>query len=430
MLGKEGDASLTIGRGNGKSALVAGIACSVLDPAGPLHGRRREVVVCASSFAQARIIFEDVDAMIRVKAGDLRRGYRVQDSQNMATITHRGSGARLRCIGSDPRRAHGLRPLLVLADEPSQWPPSTGEKMVAALRGGLGKVPGSRFVALGTRPAASDHWFQRMLDRPGNGYAQTHAAPAEAPTFTLRSIRRANPSWAALPSLRKRVLADRDEAKRDPNELATFRALRLNQGVSDTQESVLLDAATWEAAEGRPERSGPCFWGVDLGTNAAQSAICGLWPDTGRLEVVAAFPTEPSLEERGLRDGVGSLYRDCFRRGELVTVGGAAVDVGALVAEALHRFGAPVGIAADRWREAELRDVLQEAGVPPAILELRGQGYKDGAEDVRQFRRGFLERKVVPVPSLLMVAAMREARVVTDAGRGQKLAKKTEGGAR
>ena len=49
------------------------------------------------------------------------------------------TGARVRCIGSDPRRAHGLAPVLVLADEPAQWPDTTGERMVAALRTAAGK---------------------------------------------------------------------------------------------------------------------------------------------------------------------------------------------------------------------------------------------------------------------------------------------------
>ena len=46
------------------------------------------------------------------------------------------TGARVRCIGSDPRRAHGLAPVLVLADEPAQHPETTGERMVAALTHG------------------------------------------------------------------------------------------------------------------------------------------------------------------------------------------------------------------------------------------------------------------------------------------------------
>ncbi len=70
------------------------------------------------------------------------------------------------------------------------------------------------------------------------------------------------------------------------------------------------------------------------------------------------------------------------------------MDLKGLLAEALDRFGRPSRIVADRWREAELRDALDAAGVPPAALEIRGQGFKDGAEDVRGFRRAVLERRV------------------------------------
>ena len=58
--GQPGNSALSIGRGNGKSALVAGIASAVVVPGAPLHGRRREVICVASSFQQARVIFEDV----------------------------------------------------------------------------------------------------------------------------------------------------------------------------------------------------------------------------------------------------------------------------------------------------------------------------------------------------------------------------------
>ena len=52
----------------------------------------------------------------------------------------------------------------------------------------------------------------------------------------------------------------------------------------------------------------------------------------------------------------------------------------------LARFGRPDLVVADRWREAELRDALEAAGVPPAALDVRGMGYRDGAEDVRHPR--------------------------------------------
>ena len=50
--GQPGHAALSVARGNGKSALVAGIAAAVVDPDGPMHGNRREAVAVASSFDQ------------------------------------------------------------------------------------------------------------------------------------------------------------------------------------------------------------------------------------------------------------------------------------------------------------------------------------------------------------------------------------------
>ena len=209
-----------------------------------------------------------------------------------------------------------------------------------------------------------------------------------------------------------------------------FDALRLNLGTDETATALLLDAGTWTRIEGEIDRAGPCVWGFDLGTSAAQSAVAAYWPETGRLECLAAFPAVPSLAERGLRDGVGALYQDTARRGELMLAGVNAVDLTALLTEALTRFGRPSALAADRWREPELRDALDRAGVPPAALDIRGQGFKDGAEDVRAFRRACLEGRVVPGASLLMRSAMTEARVVIDPAGNSKLAKNSEGGRR
>ena len=169
VCGVSGDAALSIARGAGKSGLVAGIATAAIDPAGPLNFGRADVVCVASSFSQCRVIFEDVLSYLR-QAVDLddRSTWRVQDSENKATVEHKPTGTRVRCIASDPRRAHGLRPALCLIDEPAQHEQSKSDRMLAALRTGLGKMPGSRLIALGTRPASGEHWFARMLDTPGD----------------------------------------------------------------------------------------------------------------------------------------------------------------------------------------------------------------------------------------------------------------------
>ena len=142
---------------------------------------RAETVIVASSFSQATIAFEHVIAFLGGRAMD-RDKYRLWQSGQLARIQDRSTGAMIRCLGSDPRRAHGLAPSLILADEPAQWPESTGERMVAALMTALGKIPNAKFIALGTRPAGTEHWFSKSL-AGGADYAQSHAAAPADPPF-------------------------------------------------------------------------------------------------------------------------------------------------------------------------------------------------------------------------------------------------------
>ena len=206
-------AALSVARGNGKTTLLSGIAAATLD--GPLAVPRGETVIVASSFEQARIAFEHVIAFMGDKLIDARR-WKVWDTAQQARIEDRQTGARVRCIGSDPRRAHGLAPVLVLADKPAQWPESTGERMVAALRTAAGKQPHSRFVALGTRPADAEHWFAKLLTG-GADYAQCHAAGSDDPKYHKRTWVKANPSLGHMPDLVTAIRTEALQAKRDPS---------------------------------------------------------------------------------------------------------------------------------------------------------------------------------------------------------------------
>ena len=428
--GQPGNAALSIARGNGKSGFVAALAAAVVVPGAPLSGTRREVVCVASSFQQARVIYEDVLAYVRGLGHDLadRSLWRVQDSANSATLEHRESGARVRCCGSDPKRAHGLRPFLVLADEPGQWEAGTRDAMRAALSTGLGKTPGSRLIALGTMPADGMHWFSEMCRSAG--YHQVHAAPKDAPVYQMKTWATANPSMRYLPSLKAQLKQEAASAKRDGVILQSFKSLRLNMGLADVAQGLLLEADVWESIEGEAEASGPYVLGLDLGGSTAQSAAAAYYPKSGRLEGFACFPTQPSLEVRGTQDGVGPLYQECARRGELMVEGSMVSDISALLSEALDRWGAPAAIVSDRFKKSELLQHLQALDFPTADLVLRGMGFRDGAEDVRAFQLAALGGHLTPVKSLLMRSSMAEARVVGDVSSNWKLAKSTEGGRR
>ena len=279
-------AALSVARGNGKTALLSGIAAATLD--GPLAVPRGETVIVASSFEQARIAFEHVVAFMAEKLEDRAR-WKIWDTAQQARIEDRKTGARVRCIGSDPRRAHGLAPVLVLADEPAQWPETTGERMVSALRTAAGKQPHSRFVAIGTRPADAEHWFSKMLAGSAD-YAQCHAARASDPPFQRRTWAKANPSLPAMPDLLAAIVNEARQARQDPALLASFEALRLNLGTEDAAVSTLLDAGLWQAIEGESTRAGPCVWGIDLGTSAAQVRGGLLSPSDGRAGVPGGLP--------------------------------------------------------------------------------------------------------------------------------------------
>ena len=194
-------------------------------------------------------------------------------------------------------------------------------------------------------------------------------------------------------------------------------------------ESHLLQPGTWKEAEGKAAAVGGWVLGIDLGTTEAMSAASGFWPETGRLDAVACFGDDPDVKARGLRDGVGSLYAKMESRGELVLSAGRVSDLRTLIDEVWERWGKPSAIVCDRWREAELRKALARAGWPRVPLVIRGMGFKDGAEDVRDFHAGVPARTGHPRPqSPPLASAMASCRTVSDPAGNRKVAKGAQGG--
>ena len=208
--------------------------------------------------------------------------------------------------------------------------------------------------------------------------------------------------------------------------------MRLNLGITDTIVSVLLDADTWRSAEALPvsdTQSAEYVLALDLGQNTAMSAGAAYFRD-GRLETIACFPELPSLAARGLADGCGNLYVQMAARGELFQAGRRVSDISALLKTCLDRWGSPTAIVCDRWRAAELKQSLEALRFPLCDLIVRGMGFKDGGEDVRDFRKAVLSDHVRPSESLLLRAAMSEARVTGDPAGNWKLSKSVQGGRR
>ena len=179
--------------------------------------------------------------------------YRILNNTQQASLTDRETGATLKVLGSDHQKSHGLAPALILADEPAQWQ-SGGDAMAAALKTSRGKIPGSRFVALGTRARSSLHWFSKLLanDSP-NKYVQSHMAtcldnPADKAQWSL-----ANPSLSIMPDRRKILESEARDAAHDPGLLASFQALRLNGGLSEVaNRDMLIQPQLWQELLSQP----------------------------------------------------------------------------------------------------------------------------------------------------------------------------------
>lgn len=418
-------AALSVARGAGKTTFVSGIACAFLD--GPLRVQRGSVVLVASSFGQARIAFDHILAFLGLTTltPEDRKVWRIQDSANTATIEHRPSGAKLKCIGSDPKRAHGLAPSLILADEPAQWPEGTAEQMKAALQTSLGKQVDAKIFWLGTRPASEDHFFERLLES-GADYSQIHKAEPDDDPLSPKTWLKANPSLKHNTSLQTLYETEAKQAALDAAAMASFKALRLNMGVADVVENILISVDAWKACECDilPARDGAPILGVDLGSSASASGFAAYWL-SGRLEGHMAFGSEPSLEERARADHAGNTYQRMAAEDGIRLHPGCVPEVAGMLEQAFELYGTPAVIICDRWRQGEMVDALRKLGANIPLLT-RGQGFKDGADDVRQFRKAVLSGKVYAERKLTWRVTMAGSRVETDAAGNAKLSKKSQ----
>ena len=429
--------AMSVARANGKTALVSALACSVLLPEGALHFDRAEVDIIASSLEQARKAFDHVLSHLRKRIDKDNQGrkhakgilWRVRNSPSQREIEYVPNGVRLKILGSDPKRAHGLAPFLVLLDEPAQWVGiGGGREMYEAMNTATGKqsvmVEGvevdPKIIALGTQPENEDHWFAELLRNPSEDvYAKLYAANPKEGDFDLENVKQANPSFDHLDGLRRDLARKQAVAERDGGPaLASWRALHLNLGtvlVSDREP--LFQIGEWESVlRDMPEpRSGPVTIGIDTGEGDSMTCVAFYWPDTGRLEAYGAFPMHPSPAERGQRDFVRDRYVQMVDRGELFLFGDHATDNIRFLQTAFDSL--PTGtevlaLVADRYKQRDLGSALNASSLPFAVKDVQWRGVgagPDGTADVVGFKREVLERHLNMGHNLIMTSAIKEA---------------------
>ena len=312
-------AALSLPRGGAKTWLAANLTAENLTPGTPTFEAGVETCVVSASMEQSRILM----TFLREALADRLSEYRWNDSPTRQGAVHKATNARVRVLSSSGKRALGLSQFsTIIAEEPSAWQAREGALMWDSLRTSLGKRDGQRVLLIGTRaPAPAGNWWPELLDSgsaPGIHVTDLHA-PAGEPWDEWRVIRACNPMLNVNESLRRTVLRERDEARRNETLRPVFEAYRLNRAAAVGRE-VLLTIAEWDRVAARPvpPRDGQPIAAVDLGGERSWSACWLQWAN-GRAEAFAVCPGVPDLAERERQDGQpGGLYQSLEDDGVLI----------------------------------------------------------------------------------------------------------------
>ena len=423
---------LSIGRGNGKTGLSAGIGLAELVGALQEHPQpKREIIIAARNRDQARTAFNFVLGYIEGLPEMDQAQFIIRRGSKLEVEFEGNGGGLLRVIAADGKSVLGGAPTLAILDERAAWEREKGDNLENAILSGLGKRDGRALIISTSAPDAANT-FSRWLDEPPPGtYVQEHRPPMGLPADDLDSLLIANPGaiegigatpdW--LVSQARRAIA------RGGSALSSFRNLNRNERVSSEDRSVLVTVDEWMSAEVAPDelppRDGPCVLGIDLGGSRSMSAAAFYWPDTGRLEALGTFPAFPSLADRGAADGVSDRYVQMNERGELSVMGENTVPPGRWLAEIVRQLDGitPACIVGDRFRHAEFVEAMQGAGLARVPFIWRGFGWKDSAEDIERFRRALFDGDIKVAPSMLLRFAFADAITLVDPAGNHKLAK-------
>lgn len=422
--------ALSVGRGAAKTALSAGIAL------GHLMGEiapqpKREIIFAARNRDQAKIAFGFLVGFIEGLPEEERDEFIIRRGSKLEVETALNGGGLARVIAADGKSILGGAPTLAILDERAAWEREKGDALENAILSGLGKRDG-RALIISTSAPDDTNTFSRWLDEPPPGtYVQEHRPAPGLPPDDRESLLEANPgSKDGIGATPEWLVAQARRAMaRGGSALSSFRNLNRNERVAADDRSVLLTVDEWMGSECAPdtlpERDGPVILGVDLGGSRSMSAAALYWPSTGRLEAFGAFPSQPSLSDRGQADGVAGRYVEMSERDELVAMGQTTVPVGRFMANVVARLEGqvPLAIVGDRFRHAEFLEALRDAGLDRIPFIWRGFGWKDGSEDCERFRRAVFEGRVKTVPSLLLRSAFADAITLVDPAGNHKLAK-------
>ena len=367
-------AYLSVGRKNGKSALIACLMLAHI--VGPEAKLNTQIISGARSRDQASLVFKLAQKMIALSP-ELRSKSvtRVTPSQKM--ILGVRMNVEYKAISAEAGTAHGLSPVLAVLDEIGQVK-GPQDDFVEAITTSQGAHDNPLLIAISTQAPTDNDLFSRWLDdaaKSGDPRIVSHvyAAQEDCDLKDRAAWRAANPAMGEFRSLQDlEDLAER--AERLPSEENSFRWLYLNQRIEAS--APFISRQVWASCgasvvESLADRV--VFAGLDLSAVADLTALVCVTEVDGVWHVKPTFwlPGD-SLIERAKADRVS--YDVWEREGFLYKTPGPTVEY-EYVAQYLFDLVQTADvrkIAFDRWNFRHLKPWLLRVGFDERELDVEG----------------------------------------------------------
>ena len=403
-------AYLSVGRKNGKSALIAGIVLAHV--VGPEARQNSQIISGARSRDQAALVFKLAEKMVRLSP-ELSKLVKIVPSEKK--LVGLPMGVEYKAISAEAGTAHGLSPVLAILDEVGQVRGPT-DAFVEAIETAQGAHDDPLLIAISTQAATDGDLLSIWLDDAKNAndpriVSHVYSAPEDCEVMDREAWKAANPALGEFRSL-KDIEDFAKQADRLPAKENSFRWLYLNQRIEAT--SPFLSRAEWQANAGAPEIEPgiSCYAGLDLSASRDLTAFVMAFPVDGVWHVQGQYflPAE-GIRERAKNDKVPyDIWAD---EGYLTLIDGPVI-VPAVVARHVAEAAADYDIqlmAYDRWRINDFKRELDGIGADVSLAPF-GQGFKDMAPAVDKLERLVAERKIRhgghPVLSMCAANAVAE----------------------
>ncbi|WP_313349798.1 terminase large subunit [Paracoccus sp. (in: a-proteobacteria)] len=433
-------AYLSIGRKNGKSALIAAMALAHI--VGPEAKMNSQIVSGAGSQKQAALVFKLMQKMVMFSSVLRRKSVtRIVPSQKQ--IIGVKMNVEYVALSAEAGTAHGLSPILAILDETGQVK-GPEDDFIEAIETSQGAYDKPLLIAISTQAATDNDLYSRWLDDAETSQDPTivshvYTAPKDCEVLDREAWRAANPAMGEFRSIEDiEALALR--ADRLPSEENKFRWLFLNQRIEAT--APFVSRKSWQACGGPvlPLVSGAVvFGGLDLSEVSDLTALVLVSPVQDGLltPVQTQWHVHPTfwLPGQGLREKSKAdrvPYDEWHKAGHLQATHGPTVDyefVAAHLWDVAQRYDVRK-IAFDRWNWRHLKPWLLKAGFSEAqlegdtaIFEPLGQGFQSMSPALRDLESAILNGGIVHGGHPVLEMCANNAVVQMDPAGNRKLAK-------